>query len=247
MKDQHGFTLIELLVVIAIIAVLMGILMPSLQRVREQAKGVMCQTHLREWGLVWTMYVNENRGKFPDMLGHNWMRGLKAYYADSNDLLFCPMTKKNWRDTGRDSVRYAVITDGNGEPVGSYSLNEWIYNSDDTGGGRSLGDYWRHAQHKNMSNIPVMGDAAWRSDAQPNHFDLPPEYEGQPRVGVNSSEIRNFCIPRHDKSINILFMDWSIQRVGLKRLWRLKWNQSFDTNYPAPVWPDWMAGFSENQ
>jgi prepilin-type N-terminal cleavage/methylation domain-containing protein/prepilin-type processing-associated H-X9-DG protein len=244
MNKKKGFTLIELLVVIAVIAVLMGILMPSLQKAREQAKGVICQSRLREWGLVWSMYVNENRGKFPDMSGHTWMHGLREYYKENEDLLFCPMTSRNKLIEEGASIRYAVISD-NGEPVASYALNEWVYNSDDTGGGRSLDDYWRHAQHRNMDNIPVMGDGAWRSDGQPNHTDAPPEYEGQPRTGVNSDEIRVFTIPRHGHAINVLFMDWSTRRVGLKGLWRLKWNQGFDINYPSPRWPDWMAGFSE--
>ncbi len=245
MDKRNGFTLIELLVVIAIIAVLMAILMPSLQKVREQAKGVMCHTRLREWGLVWSMYLNENRGKFPDMSGHNWMKGMREYYADSDDLLFCPTTSKNKFTREGASAKYAVIADGDREPVASYSLNEWIYDSDATSGGRGLGDYWRHAQHKNMFNIPVMGDGAWRSDGQPNHTDSPPEYEGQQRSGVNSNEIRIFTIPRHGNAINVLFMDWSSRRVGLKGLWRVKWHQGFDTSYPTPLWPPWMAGFSD--
>ncbi|MCH7918404.1 MAG: type II secretion system protein, partial [Planctomycetes bacterium] len=240
------FTLIELLVVIAIIAVLMSVLMPSLQRVKNQAKGVMCQTHLREWGLVWSMYVDDNLDKFPEYLGGNWMNGLRTYYADKDDLLFCPMTSKNMSiNDGVSLIRYAVIIDGNGEPIGSYALNEWVYDSDHTSSGRGLNDYWRNTQHRGLPNIPVMGDGAWRSDGQPNHTDAPPEYEGQPRSGVNSDEIRIFAIPRHNNATNMLFMDWSVRRVGLKGLWRLKWNGSFDTNYPSPLWPDWMSGFSD--
>lgn len=245
MNKRNGFTLIELLVVIAIIAVLMSVLMPSLQRVRNQAKGVMCQTHLKQWGLVWTMYMEDNLGKFTDYRGHSWMEKLGPYYADNNDILFCPMTNKNKRPSDGDQMRYAVIVNGDLEPVSSYSLNEWVYDSDHTGGGRSLSDYWRNTQHRGLPNIPVMGDGVVRSDGQPNHTDSPPEIEGQGRSGVNVDEIRFFAIPRHRDGVNMLFMDWSTRQVGIKALWRLKWNQGFDTNYPSPRWPNWMSGFSD--
>jgi prepilin-type N-terminal cleavage/methylation domain-containing protein len=55
-----GFTLIELLVVIAIIAVLMGILMPALRTVRDQAKRVHCVANVRTLSLAWLQYANNN-------------------------------------------------------------------------------------------------------------------------------------------------------------------------------------------
>ena len=62
MSGKKAFTLIELLVVIAIIAVLMAILFPSLRRARDQARYVVCQTHLKGLGLTITMYTDDNNG-----------------------------------------------------------------------------------------------------------------------------------------------------------------------------------------
>ena len=56
----RAFTLIELLVVIAIIAVLMAILMPALQRVKNQAKGTLCVQNLRTMTMAWIMYKDDN-------------------------------------------------------------------------------------------------------------------------------------------------------------------------------------------
>ena len=58
-----GFTLIELLVVIAIIAILMAVLMPALNRAREQGRRSVCMSNLKQLGLAWVLYANDNEGK----------------------------------------------------------------------------------------------------------------------------------------------------------------------------------------
>jgi prepilin-type N-terminal cleavage/methylation domain-containing protein/prepilin-type processing-associated H-X9-DG protein len=68
MNKARGFTLIELLVVIAIIAVLMAVLMPALNRVREQGKRAVCLNHLKQLTLAWMMYADDHAGRLP----HAW-------------------------------------------------------------------------------------------------------------------------------------------------------------------------------
>jgi len=65
-KTKHGgFTVIELLVVVAIIALLVAILMPSLQQARQHAKTVMCSSNLHHIGLAVANYLYGSRGTYP--------------------------------------------------------------------------------------------------------------------------------------------------------------------------------------
>jgi prepilin-type N-terminal cleavage/methylation domain-containing protein/prepilin-type processing-associated H-X9-DG protein len=74
--QRLAFTLIELLVVISIISLLMSILLPSLSRAREQAKGVHCLARLKEFGTALATYENANSGAMPPAL----------WYPDQTDI-----------------------------------------------------------------------------------------------------------------------------------------------------------------
>jgi prepilin-type N-terminal cleavage/methylation domain-containing protein/prepilin-type processing-associated H-X9-DG protein len=93
-----AFTLIELLVVIAIIAVLMGILMPALSRVREQARQQSCATRVRQHVLALTMYANDYDTKLPvpTTTGY-WLQDLARNVANfmlrtgmTKEIFYCP-------------------------------------------------------------------------------------------------------------------------------------------------------------
>ena len=270
MRRAKGFTLIELLVVISVIALLMAILIPTLQRVGKQAKAVACQSNLRQWGLCFKMYTDDHKGRFSSYRRDRlyWYKRLNAYHSDSNDLLLCPMATKCtntifWLGSKFSSWCYPRESDPDGFPLpfplariftpltssdfyGSYGINDSIiYKNFGQYAERCWGDFFV----KGTNNIPVCLDCSWMY-IDPEHLDVPPEYDD---VWVAGSNMSRQCINRHGGGINSLFMDWSVRKVGLKELWTLKWHRKFDTagewtkagGVQPDDWPIWMRKFRD--
>ena len=95
-KFPRGFTLIELLVVIAIISLLVSILLPSLNRAKELAKGVICASNMRNCGLATLLYTEDHGGKILEYTWNGteevvWHEALvDGDYLESGEILLCP-------------------------------------------------------------------------------------------------------------------------------------------------------------
>jgi len=257
MEKSKGFTLVELLVVIAIIALLMSILMPALARVRKQAKDVLGQSNLKQWGTCFAMYADDNEGSYPrgwtdKISGHPdyyWMGALRPYYGDAGDLRCCPMAMKPSSEVDADElyggvwpdstfIGWGIFTDEWDWVVaghyGSYGWNSFVCDPPIEGHDEyykwiEAEKYnWRKAFVKGGGNIPLLGDHQW-IDCWPEHSDEPPDWHGQPWGAC--SQMGRICIDRHDGTVNWVFVDYSVRKIGLKGLWTLKWNRIYQAEY----------------
>lgn len=153
---RTAFTLIELLVVVAIIVVLMAILLPSLNRAREQAKGVKCGAQMKQIGAGMYNYASENAGRLPPAV-------LKPSPADDRDYFLGALWTAvgyqekdwNWQNNriqhpgyGGAAVRYnvfncpvtVILRGQTPTATGYYSPGGWSYgvNYTSTGTSRSI-------------------------------------------------------------------------------------------------------------
>ena len=161
-----GFTLVELLVVIGIIALLVSLLLPSLNKARESAKRVKCLSNLRQTGIAMSIYANQNKGRLPmhKAPSGGWLWDISHETRDqllaagtSREILYCPTAD----DRNLDDL--------------------WNF-----GGYTVAGYFFLHQRHPYVPNTPPATDTGW-PDGFPKKLAGGKEYQSR-FSGKNASE-----------------------------------------------------------
>jgi len=240
-KRERAFSLIELLVVISIIAMLMALLFPALRRARSQARAVVCQCNLRQWGFLFNMYLEDHHRQFwPGEPRHQWVWKFERYRLDYSAFAKCPTATKYDPENVFFSTWYQMGYNFQTVEM-SYGVNEWLSSAPHP---MQPDYYWGKSEVKGTAEIPVLLDSA-SIEVRPYDWEPVPESPGKP--------LGSMGIDRHSGGVNMLFMDWSIRHVDIKELWTLKWSRLFNTRgkwtkaggVQAEDWPEWMRRFKD--
>jgi len=179
LRKLRGFTLIELLVVIAIIAILIGLLLPAVQKVREAAARMQCSNNLKQFGVAIHNYASANQDKVPGGVqggcsgsptypGSPFFFTLLPFIEQGNFYSAVAQSGASWGNAGgvngqttpvktlqcpSDASHNNGIGPNTGWTVTSYSRNYYMF---DTGGGYqpSAGGHYFTLSKYTVANIP---------------------------------------------------------------------------------------------
>lgn len=160
-RNVAAFTLIELLVVIAIIAILAALLLPALARAKRAAQRATCLSNLKQQGVVWRLYLDDNGARFPDRrdLKSNlpggylpwatwpksdpragWAAVVLSNIIRSAEVWNCPaLAATSWREVMQ--VQQISGTDSNSIPV-----RYWMWRFDRTDDPVPLDNFWARSE-----------------------------------------------------------------------------------------------------
>jgi type II secretory pathway pseudopilin PulG len=255
MSRQKAFSVTELLTVVAITALMASILMPAASSVQKKLRSTMCTSNLQELGRIFSMYTDDNDGKFMERgcgYGYgavSWFHCIRNYHDPNDDLITCPLAVLTPTDGGTNPYlawENTTETEPNAYYKGSYGINLWIAN-----GGSCAYDpcdfdnlcWIRTPSVSGASYVPLLVCSQWK-DIQPHHTDQPLAYESMVWTPGWENEMQRPCIKRHAPySVNVLFLDFSVDSRTIKELWLLKWHKEWPSGCDyVPVWEDfeWM-------
>jgi prepilin-type N-terminal cleavage/methylation domain-containing protein/prepilin-type processing-associated H-X9-DG protein len=119
-----GFTLVELLVVIAVIAILAGLLLPTLSRAKAKGQGIACLNNIRQLMLAWKMYPEDNNAKLVRNAAYN---GIARYRADTGGWIHGWLDFSGVNTDNTNILKLIGTADGETALFGKYVTTPLVY------------------------------------------------------------------------------------------------------------------------
>lgn len=219
MKNKSAFTLIELLVVIAIIAILAGMLLPTLQKARDRGKSASCISNLGQVGKTVIQYSNVFDGYFmPQSLAdfYSINKGaLVSYYAWKYwfQRELCTTSETNWKGginipfvcPNRDPGRSVIATSVYKEHFFSYAHNTNLMGT----GQKDANDNWTSSSFRRMDK--VKNTTRWIMFNDSDYWQV--GSSGNIHENVASGDKGDRVNFRHNGACNVVVVDGSVKSL----------------------------------
>lgn len=216
---QQAFSLIELLVVITIIAILAGMLLPSIKMINESAISSKCRNHLRQCGVGMQAAAVDQSGVFTCFTftfstgsERPWARLLReAGLLEMPAVASCPSLKPYFSDSLQYNSFGLRWVNGYGTKFSFSEPATASYSAD-------FARYFRLSQAPNPSEFPILADTCGNDSTRPTTYHK--QYSSWYLTG--SSGISEGLVHfRHTEKLNLLFCDGHVQAVDRANLIKL--------------------------